>query len=406
MGPFVVGDGSRPGACAASPLHTLGVPDMLAEFMKPSTFIGGCIFCAGLLADTAHADDEVPAVIVIISQDAGTGDDTDELRGVAQEVGGASWSVQPITPAAGAGTRGSARELQRLRERYLEADFLGCLATLQQPALRHERLLEAGEASDAGWVGTLGAACAYGAGDEDLAQRLLTPLFSAEIDLAGALRITTPDFQDLAERVRQQTQHESRVTLTVTTSPDTASVTLDGFRACDARPCRFDVFPGEHYITASALGHQDRTIRQVVSEARTTQLSLDRASAEETRTQLAAALVQGTPPDAPEWMESASHAYASRVAVSLYQASDQAVAALYDRGLSRVVARASMNGSDGRQLALRSVVEEWQGIVEPTSVFEQPLFWVGAGAALAATVAVVLIVLTPQDPTHALVFSN
>jgi hypothetical protein len=275
-------------------------------------------------------------------------------------------------------------ELERVGQAYLEADFLRCLTQLNSASLNFDRLLEQGRRDDAARVGTYAAACALGARDEGHARNLVRRVLIRELDDAGVLRRTTPEFQRLAEDERQKLLLSGRVTLAVRTEPDGAAIEVDGAVRCPASPCRLPLLRGEHVIVAEKMGRTRRAVAVLLENDQTLAFGLELAPAEEARRQLAQTLATGADPSGIEMAKTASTAFGVGLVVLAWQRSGQVHANVYDRSADSLthVALSAEPGATARVVAaalgesrVRNARRGW---------WRQALFWsVVCGVAVA-----------------------
>jgi len=293
----------------------------------------------------------------------------------------------------------------QLRESYLAADFLRCSTVAREPALDLDALLEAQHREAAAATAVFGAACAFGAGEEDLARRLLERAYVAELEVAETLATTTPDFQQLAERVRSSLVSRERVDAALLTRPDGARAVADGgARRCEPTPCALALLPGLHRITVSRLGFSPRAVSAAMDAAEEVTLSLDPAPSGRVREQLAGALAGGLSPGDAELARTASSAFEARVVVVVWERGGQAHALVFDRPRDRVIARVAARGDGAVATAVGSVIAEWRGVTEPTPLYEEPLLWIISGAVAVAAGVLVYFLARPPERRYDLVF--
>jgi hypothetical protein len=180
-------------------------------------------------------------------------------------------AVPPPDPPEPAAAAPGVEELERA---YLEADFLRCLALARDPSLGADGLLERGRRADVARAATLAAACALGAGDEQRAREQAAWLLARELDEPGALRGTTPAFQQLVEEERRAAQRRGRVALELSTVLVGGDVEVDGRLRCPSLPCRVHVFRGEHLVVVRAPGREAVVATVVVEQDRALALAL------------------------------------------------------------------------------------------------------------------------------------
>jgi hypothetical protein len=266
------------------------------------------------------------------------------------------WRLETLVPRAGDG-EGSFVQLDTLARTYREADFLRCLNRINH-APDPDQLLQIGHRDEAARAGTLAAACALGAGDEERARDLLRRLSARELVEPGMLRGTTPGFQRIADEERQAAQHRGWIALDVRSDPDGAAIHVNGVRRCPAAPCRVHLLRGEHVVVAEKLGHRSRTLTPVLDNDRTVTITLDPASADETRQQLATALGAGVDPSSVEIGRAAASAFGVGMLVLVWNRNWQVHAAAYEAGSSTLTHVAV----DGGEATPRAVAAALHGL--------------------------------------------
>jgi len=267
------------------------------------------------------------------------------------------WRLETLVPRA-AEEEPSMVQIDTLARTYRDADFLRCLNRINHTP-DPEQLLQAGHREEAARAGTLAAACALGAGDEERARDLLRRLSARELVEPGMLRGTTPAFQRIADEERQAAQHRGWVAIDVRTEPDGAAVHVNGVRRCQAAPCRVHLLRGEHVLVAQKLGHRARTLTPVLDADRTVTIKLDPASADETRQQLAAALGAGADPSGPEITRAAASAFGAGLLVLVWNRNWQVHAAAYEAG-SSTMTHVAVDGGEATPRAVAAALHGWR----------------------------------------------
>ena len=206
---------------------------------------------------TAGPPAEDPSAIVLIG---GV-----EASGALAAAGGEvprHWRLETLAPRPVAAASAHAR-LETLARSYREADFLRCLAGIDR-SLDPDQLLQFGHRAEAAQAGTLAAACALGAGDEERARDLLRRLSVRDLLQPRLLRGTTPAFQRIADDERQAAQRRGWIAVDMRSEPEGAAIHINGIKRCPAAPCRVHLLRGEHVLTAEKLGHRPRTLTPVL----------------------------------------------------------------------------------------------------------------------------------------------
>lgn len=327
----------------------------------------------------------------------------------ARSAAGASWRGTRIVPRRAVPASPPAAVLEQLRRLYLEADFLGCLTRMQSPELAVDALLAQGQRELAGLTVVLGAACAFDAGDAELARDLLGRAIACDLP-TRALREVKPGVQALMETLQAEAVQRPRLRLRLRSQPTGARVTIDGAvpSTCTHTPCSLTLRHGPHVLLLERLGYLPRTVILRLERSTERQVALDPAPSALAREQLAVALAAGLAADSASFAETASHAEQARVVVIVELGRDaRASATLYDRALGRIVARSrGAEPADGAATVVRAVIGEWRGQVEVRPLWKRPLFW-GITAATAAAAALTAFLLArPTEQRFALEFAE
>jgi hypothetical protein len=329
------------------------------------------------------ADD--PSAVVVIGGLA-----PDGALAAATDVVPGQWRLETLAPRAIPSGSSAHPDLDRLARTYQEADFLRCLNRIEH-TVNPDQLLELGFRDEAAQAGTLAAACALGAGDEARARDLLRRLAARELVEPQLLRGTTPAFQRLADEERVAAQRRGWVTVDVRSEPDGASIHVNGVKRCPAAPCRVHLLRGEHVMVAHKLGHRPRTLTPAFDGDHAVTFTLDAASAEETRGQLATALGAGADPSAVEIPRATASAFGVGLLVLVWVRDWQVHAAAYQAG-STSMTHVAVDGRGATPRAVAAALHGWRATVEShiqaraerasISRFNEVVFW-ALGIALA-----------------------
>ncbi len=353
----------------------------------------------------AHAEAAETPVGVVLAVDEELS--LDEATAAARRAGGAQWRgtrLQAVRHVARDASGPSDAVLDEMRNAYLEADFLRCLARAQRFA--PEDVLASGAPTRAVALLTFGAACAHGAEEAATAERWARWLLAAGLEGQAPLEVTSADFQRYVDALRQQLG--PRRTVRIVTRPARARLRLDGrTQRCSSAPCTARLRPGPHLLQASALGHRTRRLVFEVAAAPEPDeqlvVALDPAPAEEVRGQLLEALRSGSRPDDPRWMAAAADAEGARVLLVLWQRDERLHAAVYDASLGRRAAHASVPRERGVRAVVLAAIETWRGLVEPRPVWKSPWFWVGTVGTALVTGLLTWAALRPAEKRYDLV---
>jgi len=170
----------------------------------------------------------------------------------------------------------------------------------------------------------------------------------------------------------------------VRTEPDGAAIHVNGVKRCAAAPCRVHLLRGEHLLVAHKLGHRSRTLTPVVDADHAVTITLDPASADETRQQLATALGAGADPSAVEISRATASAFGVGLLVLVWVRDWQVHAAAYQAG-SRNLTHVAVEGRGATARAVAAALHGWRatGGSQPearaarasTQGFNQPVLW-------------------------------
>lgn len=319
------------------------------------------------------------------------------------------WEVVRLTPLGPRAPRDVQPKLRALWAAYVEADFLRCLALIQDADIALDRLIEEAQPEPAMQAALVGAACAHGAGSKALAQQITRRLLVLELDLKTALRRTPPEFQQTVDRLRQHIEQDGRVTIKVRGVPENSGIEIDGRRVCAFTPCNVSVLKGEHIIVAKHVGFRSRTLPILLTADQTVTIALDEATAEDTQGQLALAL--GGAASAPAFASSVdtqravTQAWSVRVAIVLWKHEGRLYGALYDRALNKRWSQMVVDtGPSSARTISRLLIEEWKGVVVPKPFYSHPAFWVTSAAGLALVGGLVWWLAQPAEVKHVAVF--
>ncbi|MDX2022595.1 MAG: PEGA domain-containing protein [Deltaproteobacteria bacterium] len=361
--------------------------------------------CGAVLAMCAPRVFAVPPGGVVVGVDV----DLPRLQEALAATDDGQWQVVRLVPAAPPGPRDVQPKLRALWGAYVEADFLRCLALIQDADLSLDRLIEEGQRQAATQAAIVGAACAHGAGSKPLAQQITRKLLAFELDAGETLRRTPPEFQREVQRARQQLEEQGRVTIKVRAVPETSRVELDGRPACVATPCDVNVLAGEHVLVAKHLGFRQRALPIVLGAPQTVTLALDEGNAADTQEQLARALGETRDVAAfaneGDTLRAATQAWSVRVALLLWNHEGRFYGVLYDRALNKRWSQMVVDSGPASARTLSHIlIEEWKGVVVPKPFYKHPLFWLSSAVGVALVGGLVWWAAQPQEVKHIAVF--
>jgi hypothetical protein len=159
----------------------------------------------------------------------------------------------PNTPAEPAPLPDVSGPLASARQRYVEADFAGCLRATGDAELP-ATLLGAGRRDLAARVLLWRVACRVGAGEPEEAARAARALAVYELDVPADVAATTPEVEAVLAAESRAIAGAPRVPLRVRADLEGAAVALDGRAAACVAPCTLDVRPGDHVVQLTADG--------------------------------------------------------------------------------------------------------------------------------------------------------
>ena len=306
------------------------------------------------------------------------------------------WRLERLAPQAVAAPASFGADIDVVARAYREADFLRCLAHTEG-RLEADVLLRLGRHADASRAGTLAAACALGAGDEQGARALLRRLAARDLVDADVVRQTTPGFQRIADEERAAAHRRGSVAVEVRTEPEGARVLVNGIARCPAAPCRVHLLRGEHHLIADKLGYRRRIVTPVADADATVRVVLEPASADETRQQLTDALAAGADPSAAEITRATASAFGAGLLVLVWARQWQVHAAAYHVG-GGALTHVAFNGPQAMPRAVAAALHEWR-VATPGGVgrrwspatFRELLFWAVAGAVTLAGAALAFV---------------
>ena len=334
---------------------------------------------------------EAPSAVVLIGTLAPDG----ALAAASAQVP-SHWRLERLAPQAAVAPASFAADIDVVARAYREADFLRCLAHTEA-RLEADTLLRLGRHAEAARAGTLGAACALGAGDEREARALLRRLSARDLVDADVLRQTTPAFQRIADEERAAAHLRGSVSVEVRTEPEGARVLVNGIARCPAAPCRVRLLRGEHHLIADKLGYRRRVLTPVADGDATVRVVLEPASADETRQQLTAALAAGADPSAAEIPRATASAFGAGLLVLVWAREWQVHAAAYhvDGGALTHVA---FDGPQAMPRAVAAALHGWRvatpgvsGRRWPLATSRELLFWTVASAVVLGGAALAFV---------------
>lgn len=331
-------------------------------------------------AAVAHAQPRPNGVVGAVEVDA-----SGALRS-ARSAGGATWRAERLTGHPAPEIEPPTAALEAVREAWESAQFQRCLALVQGPELRLERLLGNGWRELAARAQVYAAGCARPV-DPDGARQRLVRAASARLPIGDAAAATEhPPIIALADEASAAAAARGSVSVRLVSQPEGARVMVDGgAQRCARAPCELAMPPGEHVFTFASLGHSSRTVlRPIETDGLEVAVALDPASSDALRQQLAHAIARRQDPQS--LLELASDALGATVVVLAWEHDRGASAALLDRREEGVEPSRMDETEIGE--AVRSAVSEWRARVEPFD----PIPWiVGTSVGLVVVGAVVTV---------------
>lgn len=362
---------------------------------------GLAIFSLMALLSTSpsHADDKPTGAVVEIG-----GDESPLPLTAARESGGAHWQARVIHPRLPSIPEPPKQAVDELQRFYTEADFLRCLSLLQERALELERLLQDRHVEEAARVVIFGSACALGAGDPLLAERMLQELYVADLP-GAALQLTSPQVQALAEKAQGLVADRGHAELSIVSQPPGARLQIDG-RTTECRtPCHLTLRRGVHRIGLQRPGYLPRDLSLDHTAAAERTVALDPASSSVALQQLEETARTVKSFDDADLGALATTAFAVQVAVLHWHREGRVYAALYDRRRQKIIARANAPSShEASRIVIRSVIREWRGQVEPRPIWKHPAFWTVTLTVAAAVGVTVWLLTRPEQKSYAFEF--
>ena len=342
------------------------------------------------VADARAPED--PSAVVVIGTLASDG----ALAAASGQVP-SRWRLERLAPQAAATPPSFGADIDAVARAYREADFLRCLAQIEA-GLEPDALLRLGRHAEAARAGTLAAACALGAGDEQEARALLQRLSARDLVDTDVLRQTTPAFQRIAEEERAAAHQRGYVTVEVRTEPEGARVVVNGISRCPAAPCRVHVLRGEHHLIADKLGYRRRVVTPVAdADDATVRVVLEPASADETRQQLTTALAAGADPSAAEITRATASAFGAGLLVLVWARQWQVHAAAYHVG-GDALTHVAFDGPQATPRAVAAALHGWReatpaerGRRWPPASSGELLLWTIGGAVTLAIAALAFV---------------
>ena len=140
------------------------------------------------------------------------------------------------------------------RQKYVNGDFAGCLASLSAGELV-PKLLEAGRRELAARVLFWRVACRVGSDALDAANDEARQFAALGLEVPADAAEATPEVESLLDRALKESTRMRKVTLDVDAPPLRASVSLDGRSGACVTPCALEVLPGDHLVALDAEGY-------------------------------------------------------------------------------------------------------------------------------------------------------
>lgn len=201
---------------------------------------------------TVLAASGAPAVTVVV-QGPGAAETKSALSSAALPVE-LRLTDAPTAPAAASAPSDWPARLAAARKAYVSANFADCLQQLEGDAAPTE-LLAAGERLLTSRLLTWRAACHLGAEQPEPARAAAEAMATFQLALPEDVGSTTPDVEALLASAFTQVGAQPLSRVTITSTPESAAVELDGRPGACITPCTMELLAGGHVVRLSADGY-------------------------------------------------------------------------------------------------------------------------------------------------------
>jgi hypothetical protein len=305
--------------------------------------------------------------------------------------------VDPPRATSAPSDDGEAATFARARSAYVDADFEACLEALGAPT-RVDDALGLRRRSVAARLAFWRAACAFAAGDETTASRVVERMATMRLPIPSDVELASPTFErllaDVYASVAARAPVEARLDAT-----SSGAVLVDDLDRC-ATPCTLTLPPGEHVVRFEGPGS---TPVHLTTRFPSEPLRLDPSPASPSLAaeQWAARIASGGDPEDAISLRLLARAIRARNLVLLTAEVPELRAALVVDG--RRITRAAREGAREGELEaaveplLRELLVEGSVLEPPPPLWRRPGLWVGVvlTAAVVATVTALLV----REPT-------
>lgn len=357
-----------------------------------------------IVACRPHPEPRAPTIIPVLALE-------DEATAIVAALAAAPVDDVVLRPAVLAETEAASPasadpDFAAVRRAYIDADFAACRLTLDGADVAVA--LAAGRRDVAARVLLWRVACRVGDDDGAGARDDVMAFAAAGLELPADVVEVTPEVESLLSDATRVVAGRERATITITTVPAGARVSVDGGAEQCATPCRVALRSGPHVIAVAADGFVDSWRRVVTPEETAVTVELAPASPEIAARQLRLRLARGGAFDEPSTVALAAQAV--RAPRLLVLSVRRTAGGNHVRGVLHsdgdVVARAERRGAEPVQLAraLASDLLTRSGVVVRPPLWRQRRFWISTAVVAGAAGALGAWLAFRPDPTTGLEF--